>query len=138
MTHVSIEHRLPRSMSLLRVALLADAAASGATGLLTLLGAGLLDGLLGLPAALLREAGAILIPYVAFVTYVGTRSTMARPAVWAIILCNALWAGASVLLLLSGWVAPTVLGYIFVIAQAAIVALLGILQYVGLQNEQNA
>jgi hypothetical protein len=138
MSHISIDHRLPRPMSLLRAALLADAAASGATALLTLLGAGFLDGLLGLPAALLREAGAILIPYVAFVAYIGTRATMERPAVWAIIACNALWAGASVLPLVNGWVAPTVLGYAFVIAQAAIVALLGALQYVGLQGERSA
>ena len=118
----------------LRNVLLLDAAASGATGLLLIAGAGLLDGLLGLPAALMREAGLILVPYVAFVAWVGTRETVARGAVWAIIAANALWTVASAGLLMSGLVAPTTLGYAFVIAQAAVVALLGELQYVGLKR----
>jgi hypothetical protein len=45
-----------------RRALIADAAASGATGLLLLAGAGLLDRLLGLPTAFLRGAGLLLVP----------------------------------------------------------------------------
>jgi len=118
----------------LRNAILLDAAASGATGLLLIFGAGLLDRLLGLPVALMREAGLVLIPYVAFVAWVGTRETIARGAVWAIIAANAAWAAASFALLLSGWVAPTVLGFAFVIAQAAAVALFGELQYVGLKR----
>jgi hypothetical protein len=118
----------------LRNVLLLDAAASGATGLLLISGAGLLDGLLGLPVALMREAGLILVPYVAFVAWVGTRETITRGAVWAIVAANALWAIASVGLLVSGWVAPTALGYAFVIAQAVVVALLGELQYAGLKR----
>jgi hypothetical protein len=123
------------SSPFLRNVLLIDAAASGATGLLLIAGAGLLDGLLGLPVALMREAGLILVPYVAFVAWVGTRDTIVRGAVWAIIAANALWAVASVGLLVSGLVAPTVLGYAFVLAQAAVVALLGELQFVGLKRQ---
>jgi hypothetical protein len=119
----------------LRNVLLVDAAASGATGILLIAGASLLDGLLGLPVTLMREAGLILVPYVAFVAWVGTRETIARGAVWAIIAANALWATASVGLLVSGLVAPTILGYVFVIAQAAVVALLGELQYAGLKRQ---
>ena len=119
----------------LRNVMLIDAAASGSTGLLLIAGTGLLDGLLGLPVALMREAGLILVPYVAFVAWVGTRETIARGAVWAIIVVNALWAIASVGLLVSGLVAPTVLGYVFVIAQAVVVALLGELQYAGLKRQ---
>jgi hypothetical protein len=114
----------------LRNVLLIDAAASGATGLLLIAGASLL----GLPVALMREAGLILIPYVAFVAWVGTRETLARGAVWAIIAANALWAIASVGLLVSSLLAPTILGYVFVLAQAAVVALLGELQYAGLKR----
>ena len=118
----------------LRNVLLLDAAASGATAALLIAGAGLLDGLLGLPVALMREAGLILVPYVAFVAWVGTRETTVRGAVWAIVAANALWAVASVCLLVSGLVAPTMLGYAFVLAQAAVVALLGELQYAGLKR----
>jgi hypothetical protein len=123
-----------RSSTFLRRALVLDAIASGATGLLLIAGAGLLEGLLGLPAGLLRGAGLVLVPYVAFVIFTGTRVAIAQPAVWTIIAANALWAVASILLLVSGWVAPTALGYAFVIAQATVVALLGELQYVGVRR----
>jgi len=123
-----------QSSTFLRRALLLDAVASGATALLLIAGAGLLEGLLGLPAAMLRGAGLVLVPYVAFVVYAGTRDPISRPAVWTIIAANAAWAIASALLLVSGWVAPTALGYAFVIGQAAVVALLGELQYIGLRR----
>jgi succinate dehydrogenase hydrophobic anchor subunit len=123
-----------QSSTFLRRALQLDAAASGATALLVIAAAGLLEGLLGLPAALLRGAGLVLAPYVAFVIYAGTREAISRPAVWVIVASNALWATASGLLLVSGLVAPTLLGYAFVIGQAVVVALLGELQYVGLRR----
>lgn len=125
----------PHSTTFLRNALLLDAAASGATGLLLIAGAGLLEGLLGLPVALMREAGLILVPYVAFVAWTGTRAEIARGAVWAIIAANVLWAVASICLLMSGLVAPTALGYAFVVAQAAVVAILGEMQYAGLRRQ---
>lgn len=130
----TLTHQINRSPGFLRRALMLDALASGATALLIIAGAGLLEELLGLPAALLRGAGLVLVPYVAFVVYAGTREAISRPAVWTIIAANALWAIASALLLLSGWVAPTALGYAFVIAQAVVVALLGELQYMGLRR----
>lgn len=121
--------------SFLRFALLADALASGATGLLAFAGAGILDGLTGLPTGLLRYAGLSLIPYAAIVAYAGTRPHVSRAAVWAIIAYNALWAIDSAALLVSGYVAPTALGYAFVIFQAAVVAGFAGLQYVGLRKD---
>jgi hypothetical protein len=118
----------------LRNALLIDAAVSGATGLLMIAGAGLLEGLLGLPAALLRGAGLVLVPYVAFVVWAGTRAHIASGAAWAIIIANAAWAIASAFLLM-GTLSPTLLGTIFVIGQALVVALLGEVQYVGLRRQ---
>jgi hypothetical protein len=123
-----------RPNTFLRYALLADAIASGATGLLLIAGAGLLEGFLNIPLALSREAGLVLIPYVAFVAYVGTRETIARGAVWAVIAANAIWALASVALLASGWIAPNLLGVIFIALQAAVVAVFGELQFVGLRR----
>jgi hypothetical protein len=121
--------------SFLRLALIADAAVSGATGLLAFAGAGILDGLLGLPADLLRYAGLSLIPYAAIVAYVGTRANVSRAAVWAIVAYNGLWSIDSVVLLVSGHVAPTALGYAFVIFQAVVVAAFAGLQVVGLRRE---
>ena len=121
--------------NLLRYALLADAIASGATGVLLIAGAGLLDGLLGLPVALMREAGLLLVPYVVLVAYVGTREQISRPAVQTIIALNIVWAVCSVGLLLTDSVAPTALGTAFVIAQAAVVAVFAELQFIGLRRQ---
>jgi hypothetical protein len=51
-----------------------------------------------------------------------------------VILANVLWAAASVLVLLSGWVAPNALGVAFVLAQAAVVGLFGQLQAMALRQ----
>ena len=118
----------------LRRALLADAVVSGATGVLMLAGASLVDRLLGLPAGLLREAGVILIPYGVLVGILGTRERLTAAAVWIVVACNALWAAGSIVLLVTGPLAPTLLGYIFVIAQALVVAVFGELQYMGLRR----
>jgi hypothetical protein len=122
----------------LRRALLVDAAASGLTGALMLAGAGMLTDLLGLPAALLRGAGLVLVPYVAFVAIVGARARISTAAVWAVIACNAVWTVASVALVIDGFVTPTALGTVFVIGQAVAVAALGVLQYVALRRPQIA
>jgi hypothetical protein len=120
----------------LRRALLVDAAASGLTGALMLAGAGMLTDLLGLPAALLRGAGLVLVPYVAFVAIVAARAHISTAAVWAVIACNAVWTVVSVALVIDGFVTPTALGTVFVIGQAVAVAALGGLQYVALRRPQ--
>ena len=122
----------------LRRALLVDAAASGLTGALMIAGAGMLTDLLDLPAALLRGAGLVLVPYVAFVAIVAARAHISTAAVWAVIACNAVWTVASVALVIDGFVTPTALGTVFVIGQAVAVAALGVLQYVALRRPQVA
>ncbi len=119
---------------LLRYALVGDAVASGATGLLLALGAGALAGLLGLPEALMRSAGLILLPYAAVVAFLGTRATISRRAVWAVIAVNGVWVADSLILLASGWVSPTALGYAFVLAQALVVLLFAEAQCFGLRR----
>lgn len=118
----------------LRQALLVDATASGLTGALMIAGAGLLADPLGLPTVLLREAGLILVPYVAFVLIVAARNPIAPRAVWTVIACNALWTAASFAILAGGFVAPTTLGTLFVAGQALAVAALGGLQYLALRG----
>ncbi len=119
---------------LLRQALLADAVTSAACAALLVGGAGFLDDLLGLPTALLRGAGLVLLPFVAFVAWLGTRARVPRLAVLAVIGLNALWALDSFLLLASGWVAPHAAGLAFVIAQAVVVAMYAELQVMGLRR----
>src|SRR5262245_50214286 len=118
----------------LRRALVLDALASGATALLVIVAAGFMDVRLCFPVARLRGPGLLLVPYVAFVVFVATRPRIEPAAVLIIIACNALWALASFLLLLSGKLAPTGLGIAFVVAQALVVALLGELQWLGLRR----
>jgi hypothetical protein len=130
----SFAELMDRPPVFLRRALLLDAVASGGTALAMVAAANYVDGLLGLSAALLRGAGLVLIPYVAFVIYAAIQPTISRPAVWTIVTANMLWAAASALLLMSGLVAPTALGYAFIIFQAVVVALLGELQYMGLRR----
>lgn len=118
----------------LRTALILDAVASGATGLLAIVASGFLGWLLELPSGLLLGAGLVLVPYVLFVIYTATRAPIPRGAVWTVIVANFVWAAASVLLLLSGWVSPNALGVAFVLAQAAVVALFGQLQVMALRQ----
>ncbi len=123
-----------KDKTFLQQALILDAAATGATMLLAILGAGVLAGVLGLPAGLLRGAGLILIPFVALVAWAGMRARPARAVVATIIGLNALWVAASIGLLIGGWVSPTALGYAFVIAQALVVGVFAWLQFSGLRK----
>lgn len=116
----------------LRRALLADAVASAATGLLMATGAGVLDGLLGLPTLLLREAGILLLPYALLVGWLGTRASLPEAVVWVVIIGNVAWTAASFGLFVL--LAPTALGYAFVIAQAVVVGVFAELQYIGLKR----
>jgi len=118
----------------LRNALLADAVATAATGILLAAAATWLEGLLNIPATLLFYAGAALIPFATFVFYLSTRNHVSRAAVWTVVTCNALWTIDSLLLLTSGWVAPSMLGYAFVVAQALVVAAFCELQFTGLRR----
>ena len=127
-----------RPPSLLRRALLAAAVISGATGLLMLLGAGVLTELLGLPAALLRYAGLILLPYAVLLGALAAQDAPSRRGVWAVVGANALWAAGCALLLVTGWIAPTWLGYAFVLVQAVVVALFAEHQFFGLRRARLA
>jgi hypothetical protein len=120
--------------TLLQKVLVADAVITGATGLAMFLGAGLLASLFGLPDALLRYAGLSLLPFAAGVAVLAARDHVSRPAVRAIIIVNVLWVLNSFLVLLTGWVQPTVLGYVFVIGQAVIVAGFAEIQHMGLKT----
>jgi len=118
----------------LRLALLADAAASGATAALLIAGVGVMERWLALPVSLMREAGLVLVPYVVLVAAVASRPATPVATVSAIIAINAAWTAASVLLLLGRWVSPTLLGVAFVMAQALTVGAFGVIQYLCLRQ----
>ena len=116
----------------LRRVLLVDAATCIATGALLTIEAQALSQLLGLPGALLFYAGASLFPCAALMLLVALRASLWRAGAWVIVAGNALWVLASAALLVA--IAPTALGYAFVIGQGVAVALLAELEYIGLQK----
>jgi hypothetical protein len=118
----------------LRRTLWLDAAVSGATGVMMWLGADLLQVWLALPSTLFRVAGMSLLPFCGLLIALARRPQMARGTIVAIIVANALWVVASIALLVSGEVAPTMLGYAFVIGQAVAVLGFAELQWVGLRR----
>lgn len=130
--------RVIGTWSLLRLALAADALASGAMGILLAIAAEPLSVWFGLPAALLREVGILLIPYAGLLVYLARKEPAPHRPAQLIVAGNVLWVAGSVALLLSGLAAPTTLGTAFVIAQALIVAILAELQVMGLRRRQPA
>ncbi|ODT52722.1 MAG: hypothetical protein ABS59_08930 [Methylobacterium sp. SCN 67-24] len=123
-----------QSSSFLRNVLALDAAACAATGLLLSFGAGALAGLLGFPAEFLRGAGLVLLPCAAVLAFLASRVRLPRLAIHAVIGINILWVADSILTLVSGWFQPNALGIAFVLAQAAVVAVVTELEVIGLKK----
>jgi len=117
----------------LRRVLLADAAMSGLSGVTLVLGAPVLEPAFALPRALLIVVGLGLLPFSAFLVAIARRP-LSPAAVRTVVAANAAWVVASVLLLASGWIQPTALGYAFVVVQAMAVAVVGGLEYFGLRR----
>jgi hypothetical protein len=111
----------------LRRILILDAVTCVGTGLLLALFAVQLEPLLGLPYTLLQYAGLALLPIAAFMTWLGLRSDPWKAGVWTVILGNALWVAGSLALI--GWLSPTRVGTVFILAQAFAVALLAVMEY---------
>jgi len=123
--------RAPDASTFLRRVLALDAVTSGAMGVMLIAGAGVLGPLLNLPVPLLRGVGLSFIPFVAFVAFAATRTPASRPLGLTVAILNAVWVVASLWLLMSGKVAPNMLGTVFVAAQAVFVGILAELQVIG-------
>ena len=124
-----------RSMSFLRLVLAADALSSAVMGLALVAGANILAPWTSIPRELLFEAGIALLPFALFVGFLATRANPPRVGVWAVIVVNALWVLDSVALLFMDWIAPNLVGAIFIAAQAVAVGVFAELQYVGLRKQ---
>lgn len=117
----------------LKRVLLLDAASCLGMGALLAAGSAALAPLLGLDRGLLFGAGLALVPVGLFMLWTGTRATPPRPAVYLIVAGNLLWVLES-LLVLRGAEAATGLGTAFVLAQAAAVAGLAVLEWIGVRR----
>jgi hypothetical protein len=115
-----------------------DAVVSGANGLAYLLGASLLDDLLGLPTGPLRAAGAFLLAYAAVVGFVGTRRPVPTAPVWAIIVGNAVWAAESLVAVAADLGSPSTVGAVWMVLQAVVVGGFAGLQWSALRRQRTA
>lgn len=121
---------------LLRRALFADGLVGLATGSLLVLASAWLAELLALPRELLLGSGLALLPLGLFLLWLSSGETVNRLLVWAVLAVNALWVVDSLLLLIAGWVAPNLLGHVFVIGQALLVLLFLELELMGLKRSE--
>jgi hypothetical protein len=118
----------------LRRALLADTIFSGVGAVIFSLAASELAQPFNLPEALLLETGLFLIAYTALVGWMSTRQSLPRILVGIVVVGNAAWTLASIALLFSGSVTPSLLGEAAVVAQAIATGTLAELQYIGLRR----
>lgn len=121
-------------VSLLRTALKLDAVVTGANGLAYLAGIALLDSLLGPSPMILLAIGAFLTVFAIDVWWVGTRPTVSHRLVRGIVAVNAAWAIGSVLVALTGSLGLTVVGTVWAVLQALVVAGFAALQAIGLRR----
>ncbi|MEV7005594.1 hypothetical protein [Streptosporangium sp. NPDC051022] len=119
---------------LLRLALRLDAVVTGGNGLVYLLFAGPINGLLGLPVPLQRGIGAFLAVYGVAVWLLARPAAVNRAAVLAIITVNVLWTVLSVAELALGGLQVTVAGAVWVVMQAVVVGGFAALQCLGLRG----
>ena len=125
-------------MPFLRRVLLFDAVTCVAMGAVLLLLATTVEQMLAIPAIVSRGAAVVLLLFGIGVGYIATRDRLLRPAVHAIIALNALWAVASVIALLFGWLTPNTPGQVFVVGQALAVAIIVWLEIIALQRGAHA
>lgn len=125
-----------RVSNFLRYVLFADALTCLACGLLLSAGGSFLQSVLGLPLDLMLYAGLSLFPFAAFLAFAATRKSISKTFIWLIIGLNLLWTADSFLILLTGYVAPTVYGYVFVIFQAVGVLTFAALEFLGLRQAE--
>ena len=121
----------------LKRVLLLDAASCLGMAALLVPGATMLAPLLGLDRSLLIGAGAALAPLGLFILWLATRRTLYVWLVALVVLGNLLWTVESFLLLTVA-AGVTTIGVAFVSGQAATVALLAALEFVGLRRARTA
>ena len=120
--------------SYLRKALLADAIVSGVASVGMIAGSALVAGSFGLPSELLLWAGIACAPFVVLIAFVVRSEAAPAGVIVGIIVINIAWVLASLLVAFGPMFAPTLIGKVFVVAQAATVAFFAELQIIGLRR----
>ncbi|MFG2557853.1 hypothetical protein [Streptomyces sp. NPDC048496] len=123
-----------RSDSLLRFALLADVALTGANGIGYLVLATVLDSFLGVHLSVQYPVGVFLTVYALWVLVVSRQENISRGSVAVIITLNMAWAVASIATVAVDALSATGIGNGWIVFQGLVVAAMGALQYVGLRR----
>jgi hypothetical protein len=113
-----------------------DAVVSGANGLAYLLGASLLDDVLGVQASSIRPVGVFVLVYAVVVGAVGFRRPVNRRAATVVVGGNVLWATESLVVAATDLGTPTATGTAWIVAQALLVAGLASLQWSALRRSR--
>ena len=119
-TTISAPHRAAPARRL-RQFLALDAVVTGVNGLAYLLLSGPLKSLLGVQADWLGPLGVFLVAYAVGVGLVAGQRKPSQVATRTIIVANLAWAAASLLVLAIGSLSPTLIGGLWVAAQAVVV-----------------
>jgi hypothetical protein len=121
-------------MSFLQKVLWADAALSALSGLSMALGGVPLQGVLGLPAAMVVPGGLGLLAYAVFLAWVATRPVLPRGAVMAAVIFNLVWTVDCLAIAFGPWFSPTALGQVFLLANVVAGIAFAELQVIGLRR----
>jgi len=98
-------------------------------GALLLLGSSPIAEVTQIPADLLFWAGAALIPIAAFMAISSRTTPVPAWAVTLVVLGNLLWVAASIFLPTFRLIAPSMLGWAFLVGQAVVVAILAKMEF---------
>jgi hypothetical protein len=120
--------------SLLRRALWIDAGISFGAAIAAIVAAGPIEALTGIPAAILPPVGVSFLVFVAGVSFVASRPTINRRHVQVIMALNFLYVPLCFAALIFGWLSLTPLGAWIFPAQALMVGLFGVGQWLGLRR----
>ena len=115
-----------------------DAATCAGMGLLLVVASGSIAGLTEIHEWLLFAAGLLLLPIAVFMAIFTRTATVPAWALQAIVAGNVFWVLASVILPISGLIMPNGLGWLFLLMQAAVVALFALLEWAARQHSAAA
>lgn len=106
----------------LKTILSLDAATCAAMGIALVFASGMIAQLTGIQAPFLFWAGLLLLPIAVFMAVFARAAHVPGWAVQIIVAGNVLWVLGSLLLPMAGLISPNTLGWLFLILQAAVVA----------------
>jgi hypothetical protein len=125
---------MTKEVHMLRTVLRLDAVVTGANAVAYLVLAGPLGDLFGVPASALRAIGAFLAVFAIGVWAVAARAELSRRAAATVAVANLAWAAGSVVALVADVWSPETVGAVWIALHAAVVALFGDLQLLGVRR----